>query len=67
MFRAVGIILGDEKNDSPRHGGRGPAMTDGAVDGSIFSTAGISAFVAEDYLWKVASEDVDHTCNFGLD
>ena len=35
------VILGAEKNDSSRHGRRRPATTDGAVDGSIFSTAGI--------------------------
>jgi hypothetical protein len=35
------VILDAEKNDSSRHGRRRPAMTDGAVDGSIFSTAGI--------------------------
>jgi 4-hydroxyphenylacetate 3-monooxygenase len=35
------VILGAEKNDSSRHGRRRPATTDGAIDGSIFSTAGI--------------------------
>ncbi|HET6235952.1 MAG TPA: TonB-dependent receptor [Acetobacteraceae bacterium] len=40
------LILGGEKNDSPRHGRRGPAMTDGAVDGSIFSTAGMTPQIA---------------------
>ncbi len=40
------LILGGEKNDSPRHGRRGPAMSVGAVDGSIFSTAGMTPQIA---------------------